>query len=67
MFKALKLIIDSTDVTLSKLRELVIDWEAWCAAVHGVTKSQTQLSDRTTGTEMFKEVSYEQAESSNKT
>ena len=38
MFKALKLIIDSTDVTLSKLRELVIDWEAWHAAVHGVPK-----------------------------
>ena len=40
-------ITDSTDMNLSKLQALVIDREAWCAAVNGVSKSQTQLSDWT--------------------
>ena len=41
-------ITDSMDMNLSKLRKIVKEREAWHAAVHGVTKSQTQLSDRTT-------------------
>ena len=38
-------ITDSMDVSLSELRKLVLDREAWRAAIHGVTKSRTQLSD----------------------
>ena len=41
-------IINSTDMSFSKLWEMVQDWEAWRAAIHGVTKSRTQLSNWTT-------------------
>ena len=38
-------ITDSMDMSLSELREMVMDREAWCAVIHGVTKSRTRLSD----------------------
>ena len=39
--------MDSMDVSVSELREMVMDREAWHAAIHGVTKSRTRLSDET--------------------
>ena len=44
-------ITDSTDMSLSNILELTMDWDAWRAALHGVMKSQTRLSDKNELTE----------------
>jgi len=55
---------ESMDMSVSKLREMVMDREVWHAAVHGVTKSQTRLSDRTTTTVCHAKVLYEHVQES---
>ena len=49
-------ITDSVDINLHELWEIVKDREVWCSAVHGVAKSWTQLSDRTTTTVLAKDI-----------
>ena len=51
-------ITDSMDMGLGKLQQLVMDREAWCAVVHGITKSQTRLSNWTELTQEYPEISF---------
>ena len=57
-------IMDSMDMSLSKLWEIVKDKKPWCPAVHGAPKSRTQLSDRTTNAGKRKEAKIGQVNSS---
>ena len=52
-------IIDSMDVSLSELQELVMDREAWHAAFHGFSKSQARLSNRTELTKLEYRIAYD--------
>ena len=56
--KMLDSIIDAMDMNLDKLQEMVRDREAWHAAVHGLAKSQTQLSDLTTTIILSRNIMY---------